>query len=59
MQDDNLIHHADDFICFVAKNATPVAMTIQEIERESASDKELTALRKLFLLENGKVQKFV
>ena len=46
---------SDDYVYFVAKEATPVAMTTREIERVSSDDPELTEVR--YRLLNGKWEK--
>ena len=36
---------ADHYITFIAENAAPKATPVQEIEKESAVDKELSVIR--------------
>ncbi|MCG8078606.1 MAG: hypothetical protein JAY75_20510, partial [Candidatus Thiodiazotropha taylori] len=53
-QDPNLSKsvESDDYVKFVARESTPVAMTTREIERASDQDSELVAVRECLL--NGK-----
>ncbi|XP_031548570.1 protein NLRC5-like [Actinia tenebrosa] len=39
----------EEYVCFVAANATPAAISMEEIKKESAEDKELIELRKCIL----------
>jgi len=39
-------HEAEEYVKFVATNATPIALTIEEIETESEKDEELMELRR-------------
>lgn len=48
----NQDNEADEYIKFVAREATPVAMTTKEIERESEHDPELKAVRGCILTGN-------
>ena len=43
---------AEDFIRLVARNSVPDAITIQEVERESGKDPELSVVRNCILNEN-------
>ena len=44
---------AEEYVRFVARNAVPNAITIQEVERESDIDPELAAVRKCILTDSG------
>ena len=43
---------AEDYIRFVAKNAVPNVITIQEMEKESANDPELLMVRMCILADS-------
>ena len=51
----NAVHSTDDaedYIQFVAKNAVPGAITIQEVEEESANDPKLSVVRMCILMDS-------
>ncbi|XP_031570271.1 uncharacterized protein K02A2.6-like [Actinia tenebrosa] len=45
----NKRNKTEEYVCFVAANATPAAISMEEIKKESAEDKELKELRKCIL----------
>ena len=49
---ENVESIGKEYIRFVASNAAPVAISIQEVEKESSVDPELSQLRKCVLSEN-------
>ena len=47
----NRRNKTEEYVSFVATNATPVYLSIDEIEKESADDRELTEVRKCILTD--------